>query len=228
MCTSSPSQFSSSPPSSTTLSEHKPVPAAQSKVHDLARRYSAMAKSSGGGADALGLPQESRPRGGSFGRTEGTKVLGLLGKYTESTSAATVSSISSQNLAVGRLAPRDLGEEVRSSTKDEQEEAKASVHRQASPETTEREDATTVENEKEIETTLRISALEDGLRDVDLVDIPLSNGHTDITAEVKEEVETETSVVEKTTSSEILQDRETSGGSQLQQQQQEVEVEASN
>ncbi|KAF9304656.1 hypothetical protein BGZ74_000929 [Mortierella antarctica] len=76
------SQLSSSPTSSTL--EHKPSPAAQSKVHDLARRYSAMAKS----GETLALPVDSKPKGGSFGRSEGSKISGLMGKFKESATIA--------------------------------------------------------------------------------------------------------------------------------------------
>ncbi|KAG0030907.1 hypothetical protein BGZ82_007205 [Podila clonocystis] len=76
------SQLSSSPTSSTL--EHKPIAAAQSKVHDLARRYSAMAKS----GETLALPVDSKPKGGSFGRSEGSKISGLMGKFKESATIA--------------------------------------------------------------------------------------------------------------------------------------------
>ncbi|KAG0358929.1 hypothetical protein BG005_001621 [Podila minutissima] len=76
------SQLSSSPTSSTL--EHKPTPAAQSKVHDLARRYSAMAKS----GETLALPVDSKPKGSSSGRSEGSKISGLMGKFKESATIA--------------------------------------------------------------------------------------------------------------------------------------------
>ena len=138
-----------------------------------------MAKQSGGGAETLVLPHDTknRARGGSFGRTEGSKVSSLLGKYKETTQAAAAPSTGSSGQSpVGRFASKESEsqwtkqlEEQTASVKEEEEgltEDQAPANANA---------ADAVDFEKEIESTLRVSDLVDRVHMVDLVDIPLSN-----------------------------------------------------
>ncbi|KAG9321766.1 hypothetical protein KVV02_005685 [Mortierella alpina] len=164
---SAPPQVSSSPPASSLLmlSEHKPVPAAQSKVHDLARRYSAMAKQTTTGEPGLGLPHDNRARSGSFGRTEGTKVSSLLDKYKETTSASSVSKASlgdevSMVLTMPRSGMETMGgrETVGvplSSKREQDNEVRTDV-------------------EQAIESSLQVSELTSKVHEIDLVEIPLN------------------------------------------------------
>ena len=171
------------------MSEHKPLPAAQSKVHDLARRYSALAKQSGGGIETLSLPQEggnnnNRARGGSFGRTEGSKVSGLLGKYKESTQAAATTLTSAGNNLVGRF----------TSSKEKDAQLSKQEHMVMVEEEYQRSNDNEGENqdldyEKEIESTLKVSELNDRRQEMDLVDVPLSNNQADIAEEEEEETD---------------------------------------
>ncbi|KAF9958480.1 hypothetical protein BGZ72_000322 [Mortierella alpina] len=146
------------------LSEHKPVPAAQSKVHDLARRYSAMAKQTTTGEPSLGLPHDNRARSGSFGRTEGTKVSSLLDKYKEATAASSVSKAS-----LGGEPSMDhamAGSEVESTDGRGTIDAPVSKREQDS-------DAR-ADVEQAIESSLQVSELASKVHEIDLVDIPLN------------------------------------------------------
>ncbi|GJJ70893.1 hypothetical protein EMPS_03243 [Entomortierella parvispora] len=146
-----------------------------------------MAKQSGGGAETLVLPHDTknRARGGSFGRTEGSKVSSLLGKYKESTQAAAAVGVSSGQSPVGRFASKENEsqwmkqlEEQAAWVKEEEEEA---VEDQTAPHGA----ADGVDFEKEIESTLKVT---------DLVDIPLSNNadvaeNEEVTEDVTESIE---------------------------------------
>ncbi|KAF9581552.1 hypothetical protein BGW38_001387 [Lunasporangiospora selenospora] len=75
-----------SPPSSPMLQQQGI--SASSRVHDLARRYSAMAKqiSEGCQQHLAQVPTlQDKPRGGSVGKSEGSKISELLSKYKEQT-----------------------------------------------------------------------------------------------------------------------------------------------
>ena len=146
------SELSSSPTSST-LSEHKPLSAAQSKVHDLARRYSAMAKS----GETLTLPTDNKPKGGSFGRSEGSKISGLMGKFKESATIAESSPKKTPSVPLPSrfTAPKKATEVV----------------------TEEPVEARDVDIEQEIESSLQVSELAanaEELQLADLVDVPMS------------------------------------------------------
>ncbi|KAF8932628.1 hypothetical protein BGZ52_009726 [Haplosporangium bisporale] len=146
------SQLSSSPTSST-VSEHKPLPAAQSKVHDLARRYSAMAKS----GETLALPTDDKPKGGSFGRSDGSKISGLMGKFKESATIAESSPTKTPSVPLSSrfTAPKKATEVV----------------------IEEPVEAREVDIEQEIESSLQVSELAakaEELQLADLVDVPLS------------------------------------------------------
>ncbi|KAK3842856.1 MAG: hypothetical protein J3R72DRAFT_121785 [Linnemannia gamsii] len=178
---SSPTSFSTSPPSSPSfaLSEHKPVPAAQSKVHDLARRFSAISKQSvtdnNNNGNNLGLPSNQRGRSGSFGRTEGSKVSGLLNKFAEpkSTSVTPAAGVRAATTAKDGMQQR------------EEKQAQAQAETAAHEHEHEREVVDFVpgaaeDMEKEIESTLSVTdVLSDSVLqlDLDLVDIPLSNNN---------------------------------------------------
>ncbi|KAG0332943.1 hypothetical protein BG000_009598 [Podila horticola] len=142
------SQLSSSPASSTL--EHKPMPAAQSKVHDLARRYSAMAKQTG---ETLALPADDKPKGGSFGRSDGSKISGLMGKFKESATIAesAPNRAPSMPLSSRFTAPKQMGvvkvEEL--------------------------VEVGEVDIEQEIESSLQVSEQAEKVQ-LDLVDVPLS------------------------------------------------------
>ncbi|CAO3573291.1 unnamed protein product [Mortierella alpina] len=169
---SAPSQVSSSPPASSLLmlSEHKPVPAAQSKVHDLARRYSAMAKQTTSGEPGLGLPHDNRARSGSFGRTEGTKVSSLLDKYKESTAASSVLKGS-----LGGEAPLDVTTpRSEMETTGGRETADTNVSSKHEQDSKTRSDV-----EKAIESSLQVSELTSKVHEIDLVEIPL-NASSDV------------------------------------------------
>ncbi|KAF9565127.1 hypothetical protein EC968_004254 [Mortierella alpina] len=148
------------------LSEHKPVPAAQSKVHDLARRYSAMAKQTSTGEPGLGLPHDNRTRSGSFGRTEGTKVSSLLDKYKETAAASSVSKAAlgveaSVALAMPRSDMETMGEcETVDAPLDSERE----------------QDEESREVEQAIESSLQVSELTSKVHEIDLVEIPLNAG----------------------------------------------------
>ncbi|KAG0265153.1 ESCRT-0 subunit protein hse1 [Mortierella polycephala] len=158
---------------STLLSEHKPVPSVQSKVHDLARRYSAMAKQSTATDSDLGLPHNNRSRGGSFGRTEVSKVADLLGRYNETTAAVTTGTRSRASSGVGSTTDQEMSQENTSESKDESETVAMEEEKKGVP-VNENAD---VDIEKEIETSLRMADLTEKVEDIDLVDIPLNN-HT--------------------------------------------------
>ncbi|KAG0202663.1 hypothetical protein BGX28_004890 [Mortierella sp. GBA30] len=164
---STPSQISSSPPaSSQMLSEHKPVPEAQSKVHDLARRYSAMAKKSATGDGILGLPHDNRARSGSFGRTEGTKVSSILDKYKETTAA----NVASKTSATTEKSVEDQVMEGEMEGKNGQNysvDANVTKH--------EHDDINAVDVEQAIESSLQVAELTEKVNEIDLVDIPLNN-----------------------------------------------------
>ncbi|KAG0031626.1 hypothetical protein BGZ81_000904 [Podila clonocystis] len=164
----SSSQLSSSPTSSTL--EHKPIPAVQSKVHDLARRYSAMAKS----GETLALPVDSKPKGGSFGRSEGSKISGLMGKFKESATIAESApkEASSMPLSSRSTAPK----------KTEVDNVKEPI------------DVGEMDIEQEIESSLQVSEQAEKVQLADLVDVPLSGDRgedqsldTDPTLEEEEE-----------------------------------------
>ncbi|KAF9948501.1 hypothetical protein BGZ70_002195, partial [Mortierella alpina] len=158
------------------LSEHKPVPAAQSKVHDLARRYSAMAKQTTTGEPGLGLPHDNRARSGSFGRTEGTKVSSLLDKYKESTAA-------SSNLkgSLGGEASLDLviprSEMETTSGREIFDMSVSSKHEHEHEH--EQDSETRTDVEQAIESSLQVSELTSKVHEIDLVEIPL-NASSDV------------------------------------------------
>ncbi|KAG0070709.1 hypothetical protein BGZ90_012535 [Linnemannia elongata] len=150
--------FSSSPPTSSALSEHKPMPATQSKVHDLARRFSAISKQSTTENAVLGVPQ-THQRKGSFGRTEGSKVSGLLNKFAEPKAISTaLPATDSVFKAVGGGGDR---------AKDTETVHEVVAHTEGNV-------------EKEIESNLNVKDLSDKVLqlDLDLVDIPLSNSNS--------------------------------------------------
>ncbi|KAG0274167.1 hypothetical protein BGZ95_010049 [Linnemannia exigua] len=171
---SSPTSFSTSPPSSSSvaLSEHKPVPAAQSKVHDLARRFSAISKQSiadsNSNSNNLGLPPNQRGRSGSFGRTEGSKVSGLLNKFAEPKSTSVT------NAAGVRVAT--TAKDGKQQMEERQAQAAETTHEH------ELEREVGEDMEKEIKSNLNVTdVLTDSVLqldlDLDLVDIPLSNSN---------------------------------------------------
>ncbi|KAF9934160.1 hypothetical protein FBU30_003184 [Linnemannia zychae] len=112
--------FSTSPPTSFIQSEHKPIPT-QSKVHDLARRFSAISKqalaeNSYAIGSSLDLPQ-GRPRGASVGRTEGSKISDLMSKFTEQpkpTNASLPTAGSSVQRQDRCMASKDVEKEIES------------------------------------------------------------------------------------------------------------------
>ncbi|KAK5828681.1 hypothetical protein F5H01DRAFT_8083 [Linnemannia elongata] len=177
---SNPTSFSSSPPTSSALSEHKPMPATQSKVHDLARRFSAISKQSTTENAVLGVPQ-THQRKGSFGRTEGSKVSGLLNKFAEPKAISTaLPAADSVFKAVG--GGGDRAKDVTNREVQEQQQ----LQQQQGDETPQTETvhevvAHTEGNvEKEIESNLNVKDLSDKVLqlDLDLVDIPLSNSNS--------------------------------------------------
>lgn len=174
---SNPTSFSSSPPTSSALSEHKPIPATQSKVHDLARRFSAISKQSAAESAAPGVPQ-THQRKGSFGRTEGSKVSGLLNKFAEpkalSTALPAADSVFKSEGGGGGARAKDV-------TNKEQHQQQQQGDETPQPETvhgvvTDAED----DVDKEIDSSLNVKDLSDKVlqMDLDLVDIPLSNSNS--------------------------------------------------
>ncbi|KAF9146948.1 hypothetical protein BGX30_000032 [Mortierella sp. GBA39] len=172
---SNPTSFSSSPPTSSALSEHKPMPATQSKVHDLARRFSAISKQSVTENAALGVPQ-THQRKGSFGRTEGSKVSGLLNKFAEPKAISTALPAADSVFKSGE------GGDARAkdvTSKEQQQQ-------QQGDETPQTETVHGViadvegDVDKEIESSLNVKDLSDKVLelDLDLVDIPLSNSNS--------------------------------------------------
>ncbi|KAF9280652.1 hypothetical protein BGZ68_007104 [Mortierella alpina] len=162
------------------LSEHKPVPAAQSKVHDLARRYSAMAKQTTTSEPSLGLPHDNRARSGSFGRTEGTKVSSLLDRYKESAAASSVSKAS-----LGGEASTDQTLPIsENNTTGERETVEASVSNKREQDSEARTDV-----EEAIESSLQVSEIISKVHEIDLVDIPLNaGGDVDVHSSDREDV----------------------------------------
>lgn len=126
------------------------MPAAQSKVHDLARRYSAMAKQTG---ETLGLPADDKPKGGSFGRSDGSKISGLMGKFKESATIAESAPNRAPSVPLSSrfTAPKQMGV----------------VKVEESVEVGE------VDIEQEIESSLQVSEQAEKVQ-LDLVDVPLS------------------------------------------------------
>ncbi|KAF9183898.1 hypothetical protein BGZ51_003687 [Haplosporangium sp. Z 767] len=164
---------------STLLSEHKPVPAVQSKVHNLARRYSAMAKQSTATDSDLGLPHNNRSRGGSFGRTEGSKVADLLGKYKETTVARSRASS-----GVGASIGQEVFQENTTENKNDSESVAMPVSTEQDMVVMEEEEEIKgvhgnenedVDIEKEIKTSLQVAELTEKVEEIDLVEIPLNN-----------------------------------------------------
>ncbi|KAF9147556.1 hypothetical protein BG015_010776 [Linnemannia schmuckeri] len=192
---SNPTSFSSSPPTSSTLSEHKPMPAAQSKVHDLARRFSAISKQSAAENVALGVPQ-THQRKGSFGRTEGSKVSGLLNKFAEPKAMSTALPATDSVFKSGSARAKDTTNEELQQQQQVGDETRQdeTVHG-----VVEKEDV-----EKEIESNLNVKESSDkGLQlDSDLVDVPLSNSNSNSNDELAK-----TSVEEPM--SETIETRET-------------------
>ncbi|KAF9093979.1 hypothetical protein BGX23_002669 [Mortierella sp. AD031] len=192
---SNPTSFSSSPPTSlsSVLSEHKPVPAAQSKVHDLARRFSAISKQStaeNNNNGGLSLPhgQQQRTRGGSFGRTEGSMVSGLLNKFAEPKTTPTANSafkgVSATAAAVNTGHDGVEAKDVKQSESEEKPPAETIAVQEAAVVVREDEDM-----EKEIELSLNVTELSSKVLqlDLDLVDVPLSNNNS--TVHVNEELD---------------------------------------
>ncbi|KAF9910797.1 hypothetical protein EC991_005514 [Linnemannia zychae] len=174
---SSPTSFSSSPPtSSAALSEHKPVPAAQSKVHDLARRFSAISKQSAAennNSNSLGLPFNQRGRSGSFGRTEGSKISGLLNKFAEPKSTSVTGSARATAVKDDKPPQRDAEKQVQTQV---ETTAKPAAHEHEQIAAVPEEGRNDVE--KEIESTLNVTdVLSDRVLQMDLVDVPLSNNN---------------------------------------------------
>lgn len=174
---SNPTSFSSSPPTSSALSEHKPIPATQSKVHDLARRFSAISKQSTAENAVLGVAQ-THQRKGSFGRTEGSKVSGLLNKFAEpkaiSTALPAADSIFKSGAGDGACAKNTTNKEQQQQQQQGDETIQTeTVHGVVS-------DAEG-DVEKDIESSLNVKDLSDKVLqlDLDLVDIPLSNSNND-------------------------------------------------
>ncbi|KAF8947200.1 hypothetical protein BGZ47_010026 [Haplosporangium gracile] len=181
---SNPTSFSSSPPTSSALSEHKPMPAAQSKVHDLARRFSAISKQSAAENAALGVPQ-THQRKGSFGRTEGSKVSGLLNKFAEPKVMSTALPPADSVFKSGGGCAKDTTNKEQQQQQQVGEEAHQdeTVHGVVD----EKGDV-----EKEIESSLNVKESSDKVLqlDLDLVDVPLSNSNSNSNNElVKTSVE---------------------------------------
>ncbi|KAG0298426.1 hypothetical protein BGZ96_012148 [Linnemannia gamsii] len=180
---SSPTSFSSSPPtSSSALSEHKPMPAAQSKVHDLARRFSAISKQSTADNTALGVPQthQRNAKGGSFGRTEGSKISSLLNKFAEPKTTS-ITATTTTDKSGGARANDDA-------TNKQQQQQQQQQLRQGD-ETIQAETVHGVVDEgdleKEIESNLSLSDKVLHM-DLDLVDIPLSNSNNNSKVDVND------------------------------------------
>ncbi|KAF9549337.1 hypothetical protein EC957_004251 [Mortierella hygrophila] len=174
---SPPTSFSSSPPTSSALSEHKPMPATQSKVHDLARRFSAISKQSVTENAVLGVPQ-THQRKGSFGRTEGSKVSGLLNKFAEPKAISTALPSADSVFKSGDGG----GARAKDVTSKEQQQQQQQVDETLQTETVKGVVADAEDDvDKEIESSLNVKNLSDKVLqlDLDLVDIPLSNSNND-------------------------------------------------
>ncbi|KAG9072627.1 hypothetical protein KI688_000398 [Linnemannia hyalina] len=177
MSLSNPTSFSSSPPTSSALSEHKPMPATQSKVHDLARRFSAISKQSVTENAVLGVPQ-THQRKGSFGRTEGSKVSGLLNKFAEPKAISTALPSADSVFKSGD----GSGARAKDVTGKEQQQQQQQGDETPQTETVQGVVADAEDDvDKEIESSLNVKDLLDKVLqlDLDLVDIPLSNGNND-------------------------------------------------
>ncbi|KAF9109963.1 hypothetical protein BGX27_006960 [Mortierella sp. AM989] len=167
-----PSELSSSP----TSTSHKPIPATQSKVHDLARRYSAMAKQPNG---TLGVPIDVGAKSGSFGWSEGAQVSGLLNRYNVRTTTTTI--------ATGTTPIEQFDTTNKMTSSDESKEQKISEETVRKHFDENKED---MDVEKEIETNLQVS-MSSRMQEFDLVDIPLSNSNTNVDLSKVEEEEEE-------------------------------------
>ncbi|KAI1319523.1 hypothetical protein EDD11_003793 [Mortierella claussenii] len=140
----SSSQITSSPPSSSPLSENtKPAPAggASSKVQNLARRYSAMAKQAAGESNYV--PHNNI---GKLPQTGGSKVAGFSNKFNNPASATSDAKTAAP---VSKLPE--------------------AVQEQREDESTQQENV-----EKEIESSLRVADLTNKVKEIDLIEIPLN------------------------------------------------------
>ncbi|KAF9162555.1 hypothetical protein DFQ26_003440 [Actinomortierella ambigua] len=165
-------ELSSSPPSSSSLSEHKPIPATQSKVHNLARRYSAMAKQNAQGGTTLSTPASSKPGGPG-------KVSSLLNKYkTGGSDAAKTASPSTTSTTTTEAAATTKADEHMISDKTVEEEIESDLQ-VMDPSTSgyddlaedDEEEQEQEEEEKEHPTAAAASTKE---LHSDLVDVPLT------------------------------------------------------
>ncbi|OAQ36482.1 hypothetical protein K457DRAFT_119849 [Linnemannia elongata AG-77] len=156
------------------------MPATQSKVHDLARRFSAISKQSTTENAVLGVPQ-THQRKGSFGRTEGSKVSGLLNKFAEpkaiSTALPAADSVFKAVGGGGDRAKDVTNKEVQEQQQQQQQQGDETPQTETVHEVVAHTEGNV---EKEIESNLNVKDLSDKVLqlDLDLVDIPLSNSNS--------------------------------------------------
>ncbi|KAG0300091.1 hypothetical protein BGZ97_003420 [Linnemannia gamsii] len=174
-----PTSFSSSPPaSSSALSEHKPLPAAQSKVHDLARRFSAISKQSTAENATLGVPQthQRNAKGGSFGRTEGSKISSLLNKFAEPKTTSITAATIADKSGGGARANDDATNNQQQQQQQQHQQGGETIQAETVHGVVDKGDV-----EKEIESNLNVkdlSLIDKVLdMDLDLVDVPLSSSN---------------------------------------------------